>query len=314
MSQRTHVLKLDGPAGAALESRLAAGAFEFRQVPHTRFSAKGEGHLVTLYSSGKLVVQGPEPEAFCLARGVEGQGVGGAGSAESGQKRRNDRSPDASPGRVGAGDGDPHGRIVCTVGSDEAGKGDFLGPLVVCALRLEAEEARKLEGGGVVDSKQLGDRRALELGAALREWYQPSVVRLDPAEYNAAWERAGNLNVLLAELHARAIGEVAQPGDRVLVDQFGPERLMVAALDGVDVRLEQRPRAEEELAVAAASIVARAEFLLGLAELSSEASVELAKGAGESADRSAREFCRLHSVEALGRVAKLHFKNTGRVL
>ena len=297
MGQETLVVKLTSAQQAQLRSRLNAGSFEWRKVPHASFSVKGEGVVATQYRSGKLVVQGGDPEAF-LARFVEG-----GQPVPKKPKTRTERES-----------GDDVAKLtVTTVGSDEAGKGDFFGPLVVAAVRLEPEVARKMAKGGVMDSKRLTDAKAFELGAALRGTVPFSVVRVDPPEYNHRYPQYSGLNPFLADLHAEAIRAVAQPGVRVLVDRFAKEGLMQKALGDLDIRLEQATRAERNMAVAAASILARQEFLLGLQELSDEAGVPLHKGAGRPTDDSGVRYVEAHGFEALGNVAKLHFKNTEKI-
>jgi ribonuclease HIII len=199
---------------------------------------------------------------------------------------------------------------VPTLGSDETGKGDYFGPLVVAAVRLEPDEAAKLSAAGVMDSKRVGDEQACRLGAFVAEHFPCRVRRIDPPEYNALHRRYGNLNLLLAEAHAEVLRPLARDGDLIVVDQFGPERLMVKAMAGAPGRLTQRPRGEEIVAVAAASIVARQVFLDALKELSEEFAVDLAKGAGTPTDKAARAFVKLHGTGRLGAVAKLHFKTT----
>jgi ribonuclease HIII len=251
---------------------------------------------VTLYRSGKLVIQGPDPEGFVDAW-------------------LDDRARDEVPRR--GTEAAPHGPAETTVGSDESGKGDFFGPLVVAAVRLEPHEAEALSGGEVTDSKKLSDDQALRIGAALRERYPHAIEKLDPPEYNATHARVKNLNPMLAELHARAIARLAVPGVHVVVDQFAAARVLeraLAAQPGCEqLRLHQRPRAEEITVVAAASIIAREEFLLSLARLSDEFGVDLHKGAGTPVDRAARRFVGVHGTEALGRVAKVHFKNARKL-
>jgi ribonuclease HIII len=245
--------------------------------------------VATLYVSGKLVVQGPDPRAFA--------------------ERHLD--PELLP-RLAA-EPEPGFGDATLVGSDESGKGDFLGPLVVAAVRLTPEESRALQDGSVRDSKRVADDSASRLAAALRARFPVSVRRLDPPQYNRAYQEHGNLNALLADLHAEVLGELAVQDAVAVVDQFGPAALMERALDGSQLRLVQRPRAESVPAVAAASLVARAEFLAGLEELGQAFAVDLAKGAGEPADRAARAFVALHGPDQLGEVAKLHFKNAERV-
>jgi len=254
---------------------------------------KGEGVVATLYASGKFVEQGADPELFL--------------------SRWTDLEATSSPG-ASAGEADPVALVSePTCGSDEAGKGDYFGPLVVAAVRLVPEEAQELGALGVTDSKRLSDPRALRLAAHLRERVPHAIRRLDPSEYNRIYPEYRGLNPLLAELHADVLRRVARPGDRALVDQFAAADVMQRAAGELDVRLVQAPRAERNAAVAAASVLARAEFLLALAELSSQWEVELRKGAGAPTDAAGVAFSRRHGVESLGQVAKLHFKNTAKI-
>lgn len=294
MTQQTHVVQVDASNQRSLRERLNAEDFQWRKVPYASFSVKGQDVVATLYESGKLVVQGAGAEAF-LGRFVTGTPV-------AAKAKRSVPKEDS----VAALD-------VTTVGSDEAGKGDYFGPLVVAAVRLEPDIARKMREGGVMDSKQLTDARALELGTALRKTVPYAVVRVDPVDYNRRYPKYSGLNAFLADLHAEAIRQVALPGVRVLVDRFAAEAVMKRALKGLDIVLEQATKAERNMAVAAASILARQEFLLGLAELSERFDVPLHKGAGRPTDESGVRFVREHGLEALEQVAKLHFKNTGKV-
>ncbi len=289
MAQRTLVVQVSPTDRARLEERLASGDFERRGVEHAVFSVKGEGVVATLYESGKLVVQGEDPALFA------------------------ERFLGLTAGRSTAGEGGTEEHDEPIIGSDECGKGDYFGPLVVAAVRLETGQSLKLRASGVRDSKTLSDESALRLGGALRAICPHAVARLDPEEYNAIHRRPGQLNAMLADLHARVIRELHRPGIHVLVDQFASEELMRKRLADLDLSLEQRPRAEAVPAVAAASVIAREEFLLALRDLSERYGVDLHKGAGEPVDRVARRFVELHGREALGRVAKLHFKNTSRV-
>jgi len=296
VTQETLVYKVRPEHAALIEGRIDPAQFEFRRVPHARFSAKGEGVVATLYTSGKLVVQGAEAAMFAERYAPEAAAVKGKAKASKSAPPPTTLAPGTT-----------------TVGSDECGKGDFLGPLVVCAARMTHEESVGLIEAGVMDSKALSDKKALALGAYLRERLEHSVVQLDPAEYNPRWRAAGNLNELLGDLHAEALRDVVQSGDHVIIDRFAREELMEKRLEGLEISLEQRTKAEEELCVAAASIIAREAFLIAMDELSSEWGMELRKGAGAPADDAAREFVRSFGAERLGEIAKVHFKNTQRV-
>lgn len=292
MTQRTIVLQVPAARRAGLRSALAAGPFDFRPVPHAVFSAKGDGAIATLYTSGKLVVQAADPEAF-VARWLALE----TGSAPTA------REPEPAPAPAAE---------EAVIGSDEVGKGDYFGPLVVCAVRLEPGQSEEIARAGVRDSKTLTDEQCIRLGGALRARYAVAVERLDPRDYNRVYV-PGKLNDLLADLHAKALSRLATPGVRVVVDRFANEKLLERRLKGLGIRLEQRVRAEAEPAVAAASVVAREEFLVALKELSEEAAVDLRKGAGPPADEAARRYVALHGFDALSQVAKVHFKNTQKI-
>ncbi len=295
MAQRTVVVKVPASRGRELERRLVERRFEMRSAPYALYWARGEGVVVTHYESGKFVVQGESPELFL----EQFLGLVSEGAA-----------PTQPPAPTRGSAASPAGALVTTIGGDESGKGDYFGPLVVAAVKLTPELSSKLANGEVRDCKLMNDESVLRVGAALRANVPHAIARLDPPEYNAEHARVKNLNPMLAALHARAVRELAEPGVRVVIDQFANESLLRKALAGVDIQLEQRHRAEEELAVAAASVIAREQFLAALHELSERFAVDLAKGAGRPVDVAARRFVTLHGADALGQVAKLHFKNT----
>jgi len=298
MSQATRVVKLDAAAQRALRERMEGGPFDYRNVPHAAFSAKGEGVVATLYTSGKLVVQGADAEAF-LARYL-GEHAPPASRASSPSRA----TADAPVPGLGEGP---------LVGSDEAGKGDYFGPLVTVACRATPTERDELIRAGVADSKTLSDERALRLGAALQGRYAFAVEVLDPPDYNREHARTKNVNIVLAAMHGRAIRALAQPDDMCLVDRFAREELVAGELKDLELDLHQTPRAEREPVVAAASIVARMVFLERLAQLSEDFAIQLRKGAGAPTDKSGRAFLALHDRDKLGQVAKLHFKNTQKI-
>lgn len=201
------------------------------------------------------------------------------------------------------------------IGVDESGKGDYFGPLVVAACFVGPEHLAEIQG--VKDSKKLTDRQALGLAGAIRKTCPHAVVAIGPAKYNELYAKFANLNNLLAWGHARAIENVLEerPCELVISDQFadpaGLQRQLFAK--GRQVRLESRVRAEADVAVAAASILARAEFLRRLERLGQEFGIELPKGAGNVIP-TAKRFVERHGSARLGEVAKLHFKTTQAVL
>ncbi|HLZ72859.1 MAG TPA: ribonuclease HIII [Dehalococcoidia bacterium] len=221
------------------------------------------------------------------------------------------------------------------IGSDESGKGDYFGPLAAAAVFVAPEQEATLRTAGVRDSKLLDDAAAHRVAAEIRRLCAGSFAEdlLPPAQYNACYARlkadGQNLNHLLAERHVLVLdailarGGVAGPsGLSVIADQFADERLvrerLCAALKGRGAplpRLLQTPRAEANVAVAAASILARDRFLTWLDDASARLGVRLPKGGANPAIVDAgRRIVQQGGRAALGDVAKLHFATTARVL
>lgn len=202
------------------------------------------------------------------------------------------------------------------IGVDESGKGDYFGPLVIAACYVGPEHLAELEG--VKDSKKLTDAVATRLAGKIRATCPHSIIAIGPAKYNELYAKFRNLNKLLAWGHARAIENVLelQPATMVISDQFaaGGKIVKQALMDrGKEIEFRSAVRAESDIAVAAASILARAEFLRRLAMLSSDGGVVLPKGATNVVS-TAKRYVAAHGREALGNVAKLHFKTTLEVL
>ena len=201
------------------------------------------------------------------------------------------------------------------IGVDESGKGDYFGPLVIAACYVGPEHLAELDG--VKDSKKLTDPIALKLAAKIRAVCPHSVISIGPAKYNELYEKFRNLNRLLAWGHARAIENVleAQPCNLVISDQFAdPAGLKRQLFErGQQIELRSMVRAESDIAVAAASILARAEFLNRLQRLGGEIGIPLPKGASSSVLTTGRQVFQRHGMDGLRQVAKLHFKTTLQV-
>jgi len=203
------------------------------------------------------------------------------------------------------------------IGIDESGKGDYFGPLVIAAAHVTPDIEPELRLMEVRDSKKISDGRVLEIARDLRQVCKHSIVTIGPQKYNELYPKFRNLNRLLAWGHARALENLLDQVDcpLAIADQFGDERFVLNALleKGKKIELVQRTKAEADLAVAAASILARAEFLYRLKRLSDEIGTTLPKGATH-VELAARMIVKKHGAEKLGLVAKLHFKTTKSVL
>ncbi|KPU46226.1 ribonuclease HIII [Oxobacter pfennigii] len=203
------------------------------------------------------------------------------------------------------------------IGTDESGKGDYFGPLVIAGVYVNEENARKLKAMGADDSKRLTDKQIAKLAESIKKVCPYSVVVIGNEKYNELYEKIKNLNKLLAWGHARVIENVLSKVDckYVLSDQFGDENLIKNALmeKGKTITLFQRPRAEENTAVAAASILARDEFVSRIKQLEEAFQMEFPKGASAMTVEAARKFVETYEREKLSLVSKLHFKTTGQI-
>lgn len=204
------------------------------------------------------------------------------------------------------------------IGIDESGKGDYFGPLVIAAAFVSSDREVDLRLLQVRDSKRISDGRILEMAGDIRLICPHRVVAIGPERYNALYAKIKNLNRLLAWGHARALENLLEqvPCDLAIADQFGDERYIQQALmeKGKSIRLVQKPKAEADLAVAAASILARAEFLTRLGRLSEAIGTALPKGASHAVELAARMIVKKHGEAGLGTVAKLHFRTTQTIL
>jgi ribonuclease HIII len=205
------------------------------------------------------------------------------------------------------------------IGIDESGKGDYFGPLVIAAVFVDATTQGELRLMHVRDSKKISDGRILEMAPDIKIICPHSIIAIGPQKYNELYAKIKNLNRLLAWGHAKALENLLQRGvtcERAISDQFGDVRLILNALQekGRTIVLEQRTKAESDLAVAAASILARAEFLLRLKRLSGEVGTTLPKGASSAVELAAKMIIKKHGRERLESVAKMHFKTTQAVL
>ena len=300
----SYTCKLTDEQSATLKSCLEDRHYEFREVPYARFAAEKEKTNVVFYESGKLVVQGKgtqefvefvlEPEILKQARlGYEAE-----------------LNPEL---------------LLPRIGVDESGKGDFFGPLCVAGVYINESVVKAWKDSGIRDSKNISsDKRISDLATLIRETPGciASVVPIGNEAYNRLHAKMKSVNAVLAWGHARVIENLLgqkhrmnPPPARAISDQFASSKNVVekAMMSlGRQIELVQKHRAEEDLAVAAASILARDEFVTRLAGLEKVFLMKLPKGASTAVDAAAKEFLTRHGVESLPKVAKMHFRTALR--
>lgn len=286
---------LTPPQAQMLKAYLTERAYLFRSVDHAHFgaSSKSEKINLTYYKSGKLFIQGKGTGEF-IRFFLEPQILKKAS--------------------VGYEDIIDEKGNVDRMGVDESGKGDYFGPLVIASVFVGKGEAQALRNMGVRDSKHITDKIVGILASKIKKKQDHTVISIGPEKYNQLYDRIKNLNKLLAWGHARAIENILDKRDcpKAISDQFGNKKLIETALlkKGKKIELVQMPRAESDMAVAAASILARAEFLRRLRFLEEKYKVELCKGASTRTKELALKIAQEQGIESLEKVGKLHFKTT----
>jgi ribonuclease HIII len=299
MNSYTHPLTRE--QATRLRALLEELWFDFSPKQYTLFFAQKNKLSVAVYEKGpKVLVQGRDVEEFVqfeLEPKILGQAKLGYEEVHS---------PEMF---------EPH------FGVDESGKGDFFGPLVISGVYADRGIGRKLLDAGVVDSKRIGsDTRIRALADTIRKSSLGLVetVLIGPAKYNELYGRFGNLNKLLGWGHARVIENLLakKPAcPRSLSDQFADAQVISASLlkHGRKIAIEQRPRAESDIAVAAASIVAREAFINWLERKSKELGIRLERGVSPSVKDTARKIVEMNGPDALREVAKVHFRTAHEI-
>lgn len=287
----TNTIKLSHQEAAAVKEYFNSLGAEFDVVQHSEWRAKTPKIQAIYYTSGKLLLQGNSVDDI---------------SAEI-SKLLNKETVEKAEISFD----EPY------IGTDESGKGDYFGPLVIAGVRVTPESAKMFADLGVKDSKKLNDNAIEKLAIQIKNSAPHSVVVIMPKKYNELYANCKNLNKLLAWGHARAIENILEnsPCKFALSDKFGDESLIKNALmkNGREIQLEQRVRGEADVAVAAASIVARAVFVRKMRELEETYNMTFPKGANDEVIKQAKAFSEKYSKEELKNVAKLHFKTTNLI-
>jgi ribonuclease HIII len=299
-----YTCKLTDEQATALDAALRARDWKPRTVAYARFAYESPKANIVFYESGKLVVQGKgtqefiefvlEPEVLKQARlGYETV-----------------LNPDL---------------LLPRIGVDESGKGDFFGPLCIAGVYINESVVQAWKDLGVRDSKNISSEKKIdELAEKIRKTpgCVVSTVVIGNDAYNRLYVKMKSVNTMLAWGHARVIEnlmaqkhQMNPPPVKAISDQFAASKSVVEkalmAL-GRELQLVQRHKAEEDLAVAAASILARDEFVKGLKKLEHQFGVELPKGASAAVDATAKKFVEEHGADALGRISKMHFRTALR--
>jgi ribonuclease HIII len=205
------------------------------------------------------------------------------------------------------------------IGTDESGKGDYFGPLVIAGVYLTTEAGNYLRSLGVRDSKELSDLQIQQLAADIKKVNEIvyDVVLISPEKYNELYEKMGNLNRLMGWAHARVIENllVKCSAEEVISDKFGNEKIILDALQqrGRSIKLNQITKAEKFTAVAAASILARESVVGWFKNQSKKYKIEIPKGSSSEVETVAKHLFEKYGEDILKKLVKVHFKTSNKV-
>lgn len=309
MAQNSYTFALSPDEQTRLKTELSTGNYLPCSVPYTTIAVKAPSWDcgIALYTSGKCVIQGKGSHDF-IENVLETKILRKVVLDADGAFLPQPLSKEA---------------LASHIGVDESGKGDFLGPMIIAAVHVNAETAQQLQTLGVCDSKLISsDEKALELAGTIRDRIGEqnySIVRFSNEAYNKAYAKTRSVTPILAWGHARAIVNVRakNPDSKFAIsDQFAKEDTVLRQLRKMncDIELRSRVRGEADIAVAAASILAREQFLLALRTLREHYGMSIPKGASSAVDKAAADLVRKCGPSVLEMVAKCHFANTDTVL
>ncbi len=290
MIKKEEILKFCQDLGLKLE--------EQKKIPYAtqfRFLRGKEKLILNLYDTGKTLLQGKESE-------IKDKLSSFLGLASKEKTSETTVSHKA----------------MAWIGIDESGKGDYFGPLVTAAVFVHRDQEKELKSFGVQDGKKLSDAKIHSISEKIKNKCTYTLRVQMPEDYNALYEDIDNLNHLLAREHAyvaKALKAKHPEAELIYSDQFARDRKLLDHYFGeLSKILLQTHKAEEDLAVACASIVARDAFLHELENMKQKWSFQFYKGASEQVERAAENFVHIYNAENLRKVAKLHFKTTEKIL
>ena len=289
----THPLNLDQVN--ELREILEHENFEFKTKEYTIFSANKDHLNISVYQKGpKVLIQGKKAEEFVrftLEPIILGE-------AKLGYEE--ELNPEMF---------EPH------FGIDESGKGDFFGPLVIAGAYTDKNLTRSLLDEGIADSKKITDTKIKKLSKIIHDspGIEHEIIIIGPKKYNELYSKIGNLNKLLAWGHATCIERLCEKRpdcNRALSDQFARSSVLTSSLGerGKNIKIQQRTKAESDIAVATASILARDAFVTWIDKATEQFGFTIPKGASNKVKETGEKLVAQHGTQILQEVSKIHFK------
>lgn len=199
------------------------------------------------------------------------------------------------------------------IGSDEVGKGEWYGPLVVGCVALEPSLIKKFRKMGAKDSKSMDKKQLLLVaGRITKETFVKRITPFLPETYNRLYEEFQKenktLNELLAWAHSsvirKVLGSIRYESAKLVIDKFDVEKTYrrLYGINNSKIKVIQKSKGESETPVAVASILAKVRFEELVDNLNEKYNIDLRQAKPEDLDPKILRY-----------VAKLHFKNVKKV-
>ena len=255
--------------------------------PYIRYFLKLPQATVSIYTSGKVLLQGEGSEKYASFFGYQVL-----------EENRGQNFP--------------------LIGTDEVGNGSYFGGLAVVASFVTPDQHDFLRKLGVGDSKTLTDQKIRQIAPILKEKIQHQALLLSPSKYNEVIGDRYNAVSVKVALHNQAIYLLLQKGvqpEKIVIDAFTSaknyDKYLAQEANRFSNPISLEEKAEGKyLAVAVSSIIARDLFLENLENLGRELGYQLPSGAGTASDKVASQILQAYGMQGLSFCAKLHFKNT----
>lgn len=278
--------------------------------PYAIFQANEADTVVTLYESGKLVLQGANSDIDANYWVERETALSGKAPIQKEKKEKKEPTDNTDY------------YFISSIGSDEVGTGDFFGPVVVTASYVDKKDIRFLEDLGVRDSKKVNDEKIIKIAPEIIKKIPYVTTILSNTEYNKNYSTDINMNKIKALLHNKALRELLSKDnynyDMIVMDQFAKPFVYfnyLKEMNNVVRNIKFTTHAEDKcLSVAVSSIISRYIFLKEMKKLSEELNMTLPKGASTLVDEVGKQIVSKYGKDKLNNIAKLNFKNKEKIL
>ncbi len=287
--------------------------------PYSLFQAVDNDTTITMYEKGKIMFQGPNADMdFDMWAAVElkNNKRNIYKDLEGKEKKKETKEKIKEKEETNY----DYLKNISTIGSDEVGTGDYLGPIIVTAVYVPKNKISLLKELKVGDSKKISDDKIRELGPILGKELLYSSSRITNKDYNKVNEV--NINKVKAVLHNKVLYKLSHTEnityEKIVIDQFVNQKKYYEYLENIQ-NVERNilfiTKAEDKVySVAAASIISRYLFLIEMDKLNKELNTIIPLGSGALVNDFSIKCVQKYGEEFLDNYSKKNFKNTSYIL